>query len=146
MNVTRENTHILSHSICSFLTLRPPTSNGPYSINSSILWMTYFIVSHPQSFNTFSFVTFYWLCEFYFKVTVEVTLKRPSQSPIITCTYLCQHLSTLLPFLLFSHSVVSSYFETSWTAVPQLLCPSMGFPRQEYWSWLPFPSPGDLPD
>ena len=23
---------------------------------------------------------------------------------------------------------------------------SMGFPRQEYWSWLPFPSPGDLPD
>ena len=23
---------------------------------------------------------------------------------------------------------------------------SMGFPRQEYWSWLPFSSPGDLPD
>ena len=23
---------------------------------------------------------------------------------------------------------------------------SMGFPRQEYWSWLPFPSPGDLPN
>ena len=21
---------------------------------------------------------------------------------------------------------------------------SMGLPRQEYWSWLPFPSPGDL--
>ena len=24
--------------------------------------------------------------------------------------------------------------------------PSMGFPRQEYWSGLPFTSPGDLPD
>ena len=24
--------------------------------------------------------------------------------------------------------------------------PSMVFPRQEYWSGLPFPSPGDLPD
>ena len=24
--------------------------------------------------------------------------------------------------------------------------PSMEFPRQEYWSGLPFPSPGDLPD
>ena len=24
--------------------------------------------------------------------------------------------------------------------------PSMGFPRQEYWSGLPFSSPGDLPD
>ena len=23
---------------------------------------------------------------------------------------------------------------------------SVGFPRQEYWSVLPFPSPGDLPD
>ena len=23
---------------------------------------------------------------------------------------------------------------------------SMGFPRQEYWRGLPFPSPGDLPD
>ena len=23
---------------------------------------------------------------------------------------------------------------------------SMEFPRQEYWSWLPFPTPGDLPD
>ena len=22
----------------------------------------------------------------------------------------------------------------------------MGFPRQEYWSRLPFPSPGDIPD
>ena len=24
--------------------------------------------------------------------------------------------------------------------------PSMGFSRQKYWSGLPFPSPGDLPD
>ena len=24
--------------------------------------------------------------------------------------------------------------------------PSMGFSRQEYWSRVPFPSPGDLPD
>ena len=23
---------------------------------------------------------------------------------------------------------------------------SMGFPRQEYWSELPFPSPGNIPD
>ena len=32
-----------------------------------------------------------------------------------------------------------------WTLAHQ--CPlSMGFPRQEYWSGLPFPSPGDLLD
>ena len=36
-------------------------------------------------------------------------------------------------------------FPTPWTVVPQAP-PSMGFSRQEYWSGLPFPSPGDLPD
>ena len=34
---------------------------------------------------------------------------------------------------------------TPWTAALRLLCP-WGFSRQEYWSGLPFPSPGDLPD
>ena len=36
-------------------------------------------------------------------------------------------------------------FQTSWTVAHQAP-PSMGFSRQEYWSGLPFPSPGDLPD
>ena len=34
---------------------------------------------------------------------------------------------------------------TPWTAAHQALL-SMGFSRQEYWSGLPFPSPGDLPN
>ena len=34
---------------------------------------------------------------------------------------------------------------TPWTVACQALL-SMEFPRQEYWSGLPFPSPGDLPD
>ena len=34
---------------------------------------------------------------------------------------------------------------TQWTVAHQVP-PSMGFSRQEYWSGLPFPSPGDLPD
>ena len=36
-------------------------------------------------------------------------------------------------------------FVTPWTVAYQAL-PSMGFSRQEYWSGLPFPSPGDLPN
>ena len=36
-------------------------------------------------------------------------------------------------------------FETSWTVAGQASL-STGFSRQEYWSGLPFPSPGDLPD
>ena len=36
-------------------------------------------------------------------------------------------------------------FATPWTVAYQAP-PSRGFSRQEYWSGLPFPSPGDLPD
>ena len=36
-------------------------------------------------------------------------------------------------------------FVTPWTIAHQA-SPSMGFPRQEYWSGLPFPPPGDLSD
>ena len=36
-------------------------------------------------------------------------------------------------------------FATPWTVAYQAP-PSMGFSRQEFWSGLPFPSPGDLPD
>ena len=35
-------------------------------------------------------------------------------------------------------------FETPWTVAHQAP-PSIEFSRQEYWSGLPFPSPGDLP-
>ena len=34
---------------------------------------------------------------------------------------------------------------TPWTVAHQAAL-SMGFPRQEYWNGLLFPSPGDLPD
>ena len=36
-------------------------------------------------------------------------------------------------------------FVTPWTATCQASL-SMGFSRQEYWSGLPYPPPGDLPD
>ena len=36
-------------------------------------------------------------------------------------------------------------FATAWTVAYQAP-PSMRFSRHEYWSGLPFPSPGDLPD
>ena len=36
-------------------------------------------------------------------------------------------------------------FATPWTVTYEAL-PSMGFSRQEYWTELPFPPPGDLPN
>ena len=44
-----------------------------------------------------------------------------------------------------SCSVVSDSFVTPWTIALQVPL-FRGFPRQEYWSGLPFPSAGDLPN
>ena len=44
-----------------------------------------------------------------------------------------------------SRSVMSDSFETLGTVACQAPL-SMEFSRQEYWSELPFPSPGELPD
>ena len=40
---------------------------------------------------------------------------------------------------------MSNCFATPWDVICQAPL-SKGFPRQEYWSGLPLPSPGDLPD
>ena len=47
--------------------------------------------------------------------------------------------------LLLSHFSRVQLFATPWTVAHQASL-SMGFSRQEYWSGLPFPSPGNLPD
>ena len=44
-----------------------------------------------------------------------------------------------------SHFSHVQLFATPWTVARQAPL-SMGFSRQEPWSGLPFPSPGDLPD
>ena len=47
--------------------------------------------------------------------------------------------------LFLSHSVASDSVVTPWIVACQAPL-SMEFPRQQSWSGLPFPSPGDLPD
>ena len=56
-------------------------------------------------------------------------------SPIHVCVC-SQLLSHVLLFVLL--------FASPWTIAHQAPL-SMGFPRQEYWIELPFPTPGDLP-
>ena len=55
------------------------------------------------------------------------------------CVCVCVHVHVLSCF-----SRVR-LFETPWTVAQQAPL-SMGLSRQEYWSGLPFPSPGDLPN
>ena len=66
--------------------------------------------------------------------------KHPIHMPTTAIHNVCvrsQLLSHVLLFVLL--------FSSPWTIAHQAPL-SMGFPRQEYWSGLPFPSPGDLPD
>ena len=51
----------------------------------------------------------------------------------------------LLLLFLFSRSVMSDSFVTPWTVACQAPL-SMGFSSREYWSVLPCPPPGDLPN
>ena len=51
----------------------------------------------------------------------------------------------VLSQLLFSCQAVSDSFAIPWTLAHQISL-SMGFPKQEYWSGLLFPPPGDLPN
>ena len=44
-----------------------------------------------------------------------------------------------------SHFSCVRFFAISWTVAHQAPLP-MGFSGQDYWSGLPFPAPGDLPN
>ena len=68
---------------------------------------------------------------------------RSVQFQIVPCSSLYFSRSMLL--LLLSRLSCVQLFATLWTVAHQAP-PSMGFSRQEYWSGLPFPSSGDLPD
>ena len=60
----------------------------------------------------------------------------------------CYSLELCIQMLQFSSVQLLSrvrLFVTPWTGACQAP-PSMGFSRQEYWSELPLPSPGELPD
>ena len=76
-------------------------------------------------------------CEFLISI-LDMTIKPPGQILL----YLCQTTPGLSESV--SRSVVSNFCDP-WTVACQTPL-SMGFFRQEYWSELPFPSPGDLPD
>ena len=66
---------------------------------------------------------------------------RSSSDKVIRVLYQC----FLACWAVLSHSVMSDSSATPWTAAHQVPL-SMEFSQQEYWSGLPWPPPGDLPD
>ena len=88
-----------------------------------------------------------WLA-FYWSKQVTLNIRESVKWDAIMEIFGEQH-QWLLPFTFtccrLVISIVSDPFVTPWTVTHQDPL-SVGFPRQEYWSGLPFPSPGDFPD
>ena len=70
-------------------------------------------------------------------------LKGQRNSGRMTTVRFCQMCPP--PARMLSHFSRVRLFATPWTAARQAPL-SMGFSRHEYWSGLPWPPPGDLPD
>ena len=68
---------------------------------------------------------------------------------VYTCVYLCVYVIVYVCVCVFmcmlSHFRCVQLFATPWTVAHQAPL-SMGFPRQEYWSGVPCPPLGDLPN
>ena len=75
---------------------------------------------------------------------------HPTEAPVlyaslIYVSYDICHMYKHMCMREYSVTQLYSLFAIPWTVTDQALL-SMEFPRQEYWSGLPFPSPEDLPE
>ena len=77
---------------------------------------------------------------------VEILESRGCSPPLLALLRLWLETSDLFPMCgMLSHFSGVRLFVTPWTIACQAPLP-MGFFRQEYWSGLPYPPPGDLPN
>ena len=83
----------------------------------------------------------------HWKTVTVIFIPQQELTPFVEKDMFCNRERTMAvnTLLLFRRSVVSNSFVTPRTEALQARL-SMGFSRQEYWSGLPFPPPGDRPD
>ena len=108
-----------------------PKVNGQYQLAQ---WVVLRIIMCYQIYNYELQYLIYWIIFFWKKLQRLITAYSYLIVCVCVCVCVCMHLCT---------RAYMSLSVTSWTGHISL---SMGFSRQEYWSGLPFPSPGDLPD
>ena len=86
-----------------------------------------------------------WLILFCFCTTHSPTSPPPNYFEANPRRIIISSLNTSLCCAVLSHSVVSDSLGLRVLQFTRLLCP-WGFSRREYWSGLPCPPPGDLPN
>ena len=77
--------------------------------------------------------------------TFLATPQSPAQPLLVTLVILGVLSLAAFPARVLSHFSHVRLFATPWTVACQASL-SMGFPRQKYWSGLPFPTSGNLPN
>ena len=84
---------------------------------------------------------------YYFFLNTTSSAKFIYRGPIAVLrkTFSTTFFKVILLLLLLSRFSLVQLFVIPWTIAHQAPL-SMGFPKQEYWSGLPFPSPEDFPD
>ena len=75
---------------------------------------------------------------------IGLDTSAPPESRLTTCANIHTCMCVCVCGRVLSHISHVQLFATPQTVAHQAPL-SMGFPRQEYWSGLPFPTPGDLP-
>ena len=110
------------------------------NLQNSLYYMTLFMHTHTH-IHTYIHIYIYiyiYICDCIKKI--RKTNKTDNTITSVIRGYLC-----LLPFTLCAWLLSHVWlFATPWTVAQQAPL-SMGFSRQEYWSGLPCPPPGDLP-
>ena len=81
----------------------------------------------------------------HYNVNLSFCDTLPSTCLPFLLSFIEQIIINCLLLLLYVLYIRSDCFVISWTVACQAPL-FVGFPRQEYWSELPFPSPGDLPN
>ena len=100
-------------------------------------------VAHGEKPNVRMWQSFLWDCSDCLEKTLLISSLGKGGDVWGLCAYLV--VGVLHAACMLSHFSRVWLFVTLWTVARQAPL-SMGFPRQEYWSGLPFPSPGDLPN
>ena len=92
------------------------------------------------------------------KVALKLNIQKTkilASGPITSWQIFGETIGTVTDFIFFGSRItvlllLRRFSRVRLCATPQIAAyqapPSLGFSRQEHWSGLPFPSPGDLPD
>ena len=148
--------HVVTNGRISLLIAEWHTIVNTYHIYPFICWQTFrlFLLSCLLQI----MLQWTWECKYLFEILISFSSETYSRTKSLYIFTLPLHFVFLIfclfhvPFPLSLSSTESEVksprrvrlFATPWTVAHQA-SPSMGFSRQEYWSGLPFPSPGDLP-